>query len=107
MAEVKPGNEPNTIVIPDAKVTSKTTPVFGLTGFNMPTPQAAKNAFIIFYSMNASIIAYLGLTKWIPATAVVELVLLFKFIVDPLCYILSKMWGIAPINITNNSKDNG
>lgn len=45
----QPGKEPNTVTIPNAVVTTKTTSGFyGLSGFNMKTPENARNFFNLF-----------------------------------------------------------
>lgn len=44
----QPGPQPDTIVVPDAKVTAPTKIVFGLDSFNLKTPESARNFFKLF-----------------------------------------------------------
>ena len=101
-AQAQPVPEQNTIVVPDAKVTSATTTEFGFASWSKPTPTFWKNLFIIFYSMNTSILGWIAVTHLLSRDQTYEIVCLFKFIVDPLCFIISKMNGIVPVKVSTN-----
>ena len=49
-AEPQPGTEPNTITVPDAKITAPTKVVFGLNAVKLPNPDSANQFFTYFQS---------------------------------------------------------
>lgn len=71
---------------------------FGFQSLSKPTPQAAKNFYTFYLGMNTSILAWLGYTHMIPAANLYEILGVFKFLLDPMAYLLMKMWGIVPDN---------
>lgn len=101
-SQAQPGAEPNTIVVPDAKVTSETKTIWGLAGLQHPSPAFAKNLFVIFYSMNTSILGWIAYSHLLSQNQVYEAIGLFKFIIDPGCYTISKMFGITTITQQDN-----
>lgn len=89
--------EPAIVDQPTVVAAKDTTTKFSTDSFGKPTPVWAKNAFIIFYSMNTSILGWFCYTHLFTQPQLYEIVGLFKFVIDPLSYILSKMWGVTPI----------
>jgi hypothetical protein len=94
-------DQPTELAIESATVTTDTKHTFGFDSFNKQTPMFAKNLFIVFYSMNTGVLAYISATHLLSAGSQYELFCLFKFIIDPLCYVVSRMWGVSPISATN------
>jgi len=81
-----------------AKIVTDTASKFALDSWGKPTPASVKNMFIMYYAMNTSILGWMGYTHLLPPTSLYELIGIFKFILDPAAYSISKMFGVVPAN---------
>lgn len=103
--QVQPGAEPNTIVVPDAKVTSATTTTFGLSSYNKPSPEWAKNIFDLYFILSKALVGWMGYTRLIPQHSMYEILGSISLLLDPIVRGLTKMFGVAVIDL-NNDKAN-
>jgi hypothetical protein len=93
----QPGPEPNTIVVPDAKLTGETTTTFGLSSYNKPSPEWARNVFDLYFILSKAFIGWMGYTHMIPQSLMYEILGIVSLLLDPIVRGLTKMFGVTVI----------
>lgn len=93
-AEPQPGKEPNTITVPDAKVTAPTKTVFGLHAISLPTPESANQFFKIFLTFTTIAVLVVNGIPELP-TSVKHYVLEGALVALAVVNKVKEMWGLS------------